>query len=826
MDCEDGTVNESPTFEKPDSITQEISEYLPILPLEHFVLFPFMIAPIIVGDEKSKRLVDEALGGQRMVGVLTKKPEADNLSSFDNLYEVGTAANILKMLKMPDNTVRLLLHGVQRLRVLDRAGSEPYLRARVEAIPDTPAQDQESQALMRNIHALLSRAIELSSLPEDLGVAAVNLSDPGKLSDLIASNLSLKVPEQQEILELADVKMRLQRVLFILNREIEVLELGSKIQSQVKTELDKNQREYLLREQMKAIRRELGEEEGAGRELEELRERIHKKLLPEHARQTAEKELQRLRVMQPASAEYTVSRTYLDWILDLPWEESTKDSINVAKARKILDEDHYDLEKVKERILDYLSVRKLKKDMKGPILCFVGPPGVGKTSLGRSIARSMGRKFYRISFGGMRDEAEIRGHRRTYIGAMPGRILKGIKQAGANNPVMMLDEVDKIGMDYRGDPAAALLEVLDPEQNNTFTDHYLDMPFDLSKVLFITTANMLDPVPGALRDRMEVIELSGYTLREKLMIAKKYIIPKQMLENGVTRRNVVFTDSALTRIVEDYTREAGLRNLEREIGTVCRKVARRAAEGKMKTVQVTAKSVPSMLGPQRFFNETPQRMGVPGVAIGLAWTPVGGEILFIEASMTAGSGRFTLTGQLGDVMRESAQAALTYVHSQAEQLKIPEEFFSQRDIHIHVPAGAIPKDGPSAGTTMCVAIASLLTGREVEDLLAMTGEVTLKGNVLPVGGVKEKVLAAHRAGIQAVLLPKRNQRDLDQLPEDIRRKMKFHPVENISQVLRIALKHERREDLARRPEAATAAAATPIAAQARVQSKRRSPRAK
>jgi ATP-dependent Lon protease len=765
-----------------------IPEQLPILPLEHFVLFPFMIAPIIVGDEKSKRLVDEALGGQRIVGIFTKKPEAENLTEFDSLYSIGTAANILKMLKMPDGTLRLLLHGIQRVQIESTISSEPFLQARIKPLEETPATGKEVEALIKSIHAQLSRAIELASLPEDLGMAAFNLTDNGKVADLIASNLSLKVPEQQSVLEITDVQQRLERVLTILNREIEVLEIGSKIQSQVKNEIDKNQRDYLLREQMKAIRRELGEEEGNSRELDELRERLEKKALPDYARETAQRELQRLHSMQQASAEYTVSRTYLDWILDLPWLESTNDSLSVPKAKEILDHDHYDLEKIKERILEYLSVRTLKNDMKGPILCFVGPPGVGKTSLGRSIARAMNRKFYRISLGGMRDEAEIRGHRRTYIGAMPGRLIKGLKQVASNNPVIMLDEVDKIGADYRGDPSSALLEVLDPEQNNTFTDHYLDMPFDLSNVMFITTANMLDPIPGPLRDRMEIISLVGYTPREKLMIARKYIIPKQMAENGIARKNIAITDSAVTRIIEDYTREAGLRNLEREIGSVCRKVARMVAEGRKKSYSVTGRNIPVLLGPPRFYSEMAQRMGVPGVAVGLAWTPVGGEILFIEASSTEGNGRFTLTGQLGDVMKESAHAALTFLHSSAKSLHIPEEQFAKQDVHVHVPAGAIPKDGPSAGTTICTALASLLTGRLVKDMLAMTGEISLKGNVLPVGGIKEKLLAAARAGIREIILPERNERDLEQLPEEIRKKLNIHLVTHMSQVLRLALR--------------------------------------
>jgi ATP-dependent Lon protease len=788
-------------------VHQEIPAVLAILPLEHFVLFPFMIAPIIVGDEKSKRLVDDALGGERIIGVVTKKPDAEDLQHFPNLFSVGTAASILKMLKMPDGTIRLLLHGVQRMRIIEPVTEDPYLKAAVEPLAERAASDKESQALVKNIHSFLTRAIELASLPEDLGVAALNLTDPGKLTDLIASNLSLKVPEQQEILEQFNVKARLQQVLTILNREIEVLELGSKIQTQVKSELDKNQKEYFLREQMKAIRKELGEDEGTAREVEELRERLEKKALPDYVRETADKEVQRLRNMQPASAEYTVSRTYLEWILDLPWLESTEDRIDVANARKILDEDHYDLEKVKDRILEYLSVRKLKHDMKGPILCFVGPPGVGKTSLGRSIARAMGRKFYRISLGGMRDEAEVRGHRRTYIGAMPGRIVKGLRQVGANNPVLMLDEIDKIGADYRGDPAAALLEVLDPEQNNTFTDNYMDMPLDLSNVMFITTANMLDTVPEPLKDRMEVLGLAGYTVREKLMIAKKYIIPKQVTENGLTKKQIRFNDAALRSIIEQYTREAGLRNLEREVGNVCRKVARMVAEGRTEPYPVSPESVRELLGPPRHYNEAAQRMGVPGVTIGLAWTPVGGEILFIEASMTQGGGRFTLTGQLGDVMRESASAAFTFLHSQAARLGIPEELFCKRDIHIHVPAGAIPKDGPSAGISLCTAMASLLTGRRAKDLMAMTGEITLKGNVLAVGGIKEKALAAARAGIREIILPERNRHDVEQVPEDVRKKLQFHPVSNMIEVLKLGLEPPSEKTVSRRRQTSAAAGA-------------------
>lgn len=771
------------------SKSPDIPEILPVMPLENVVLYPSMIAPIVVGDDKSRKMIDETLTGVRMVAVLTRRPETPGLlDTFDNLYQTGTVANILKMLKMPDGTVRILLHGLQRIKVQEEIASEPYLKAGVKIIKETPAkQSRELDALVKSLHGLLGKAIELSSLPEDLRVAAINIQDPARLADLIASNLNLKVDEQQELLETAGVLDRLRRVHFLLSREIEVLELGSRIQSRVKNEMDKNQREYLLREQMKAIRQELGEDEGPGRELEDLAERLEQKALPDYARKTAEKELNRLRSMQPASAEYSVGRTYLDIILDLPWQESTEDSIDIAKARQILNRDHYDLEKTKERILEYLSVRKLKSDMKGPILLLVGPPGVGKTSLGRSIAAAIGRKFVRFSLGGMRDEAEIRGHRRTYIGAMPGRILKNLRQVGANNPVMMLDEIDKVGSDYRGDPSSALLEVLDPEQNNSFADHYLDMPFDLSKIMFITTANQLDTIPGPLRDRMEIIELSGYSLKEKIQIAKRFTVPRQIEQNGITKKNIAISDATLTKLIEDYTREAGVRGLERQIGSVCRKVARMVAEGATEKITVKPEMLKELLGPPRYYMDVAERMSAPGVSIGMAWTPVGGDILFIEATITMGSGKFVLTGQLGDVMKESAQAAMTYVHTIAENLKIPEELFSKRDIHLHVPAGAIPKDGPSAGTAMASAIISLLTGRKVKDFLAMSGEITLKGNVLPVGGIKEKVLAAHRAGIRQVILPERNRGDAAQLPDEVQKKLKISFVDHMDQVIDLAL---------------------------------------
>jgi ATP-dependent Lon protease len=619
---------------------------------------------------------------------------------------------------------------------------------------------------------------------------AMNVEEPGILADLIASTLNLTLEDKQAILETLGVRTRLEKVNLLLNKELSVLEMGSKIQSQVREGIDKSQKEYFLREQLKAIQKELGDKDERTVEIEELRQRIAKAKLPPEAMKEAERELDRLAKMPPSAAEYTVARTYLDWLIEIPWAVATEDNLDIRQAQKVLDEDHYDLEKVKKRILEYLSVRKLKADMKGPILCFVGPPGTGKTSVGKSIARALGRKFIRMSLGGVRDEAEVRGHRRTYVGALPGRIIQGIRKAGSNNPVFMLDEIDKLGMDFRGDPSSALLEVLDPEQNYSFSDHYLEVPFDLSKVMFITTANILDPIPAPLRDRMEVLDLPGYTEEEKLKIAKDFLVPKQVQAHGLTGENIQFTDEALRRIALEYTREAGVRNLEREIANVCRGVARRVAEGAEGLARVEGESIPSYLGPIKFFSEVAERTSEPGVATGLAWTPTGGDILFIEATRMKGRKGFSLTGQLGEVMKESAQAALSYVRVKAKALKIPENFFDGSDIHIHVPAGAIPKDGPSAGVTMFTAITSLLTGRPVRSDVAMTGEITLRGLVLPVGGIKEKVLAAKRSGITAVILPKRNEKDLEEVSEQVRKDMKFHFVQKMDEVIQIALKPE------------------------------------
>jgi ATP-dependent Lon protease len=666
--------------------------------------------------------------------------------------------------------------------------TEPHAVARIEVIDEKVEKNVEVEALCRNVLDLLKKVVDLAPyLSEELQVTAINTEDPSRLADLIASSLNIKVPQKQELLETFDAKERLRKVLSHINREVEVLELSQRIQSQTASELGKSQREYILREQLKAIQRELGEADERTAELDEFKKKIKEARMPREALEAANKELDRLSKMNPAAAEYTVSRTYLDWLVNLPWSKSTRDVLDIKKAKKVLDEDHYDLDRVKERILEYLAVRKLKEDMKGPILCFVGPPGVGKTSLGVSIARAMGRKFNRISLGGMRDEAEIRGHRRTYIGALPGRVIQGIRRAGSNNPIFMLDEVDKIGQDFRGDPASALLEVLDPEQNNTFSDHYLDVPFDLSGVMFITTANVLDPIPRVLMDRMEVIELPGYTDLEKLQIARRHLIPKELENHGLGSKNVEFQDNALKKIINDYTREAGLRNLGREIATICRKVARMVVSGEKGKQQITPRSLEKFLGPIKFFQEIVQRTPQVGVVPGVAWTQTGGDLLFVEATKMKGKRSLTLTGYLGEVMKESVKTALSYVRSAGERLGIDEDFYEKYDIHVHVPAGAIPKDGPSAGITMATAIVSLLTEKPVKPKLAMTGELTLRGDILPIGGLKEKSLAAYRAGVETLIVPRENQKDMVEIPNEIKKKLKFVFVGTMDQVLELAL---------------------------------------
>ncbi len=763
---------------------------LPILPLRGTVLYPDLILPIMVGRKRSVKLIDDAMDSNRIIGIVTQKRSEIEDPKESDLYSVGVAALILRMIRELDGSQRVIVQGISRIRIREYFQKDPYYKARVETMEEGIVTGVEIEALMMNLKNLFQRAVELAPyLTSELGSMVNNIKSPSILADLIASNLNISTPEKQGILETVDVRERLTKVHLILNKEVQVLELGNKIQSQVKEDMDRTQREYYLREQLKAIKKELGELDDHSSEIKELREKIKKAKMPPEVVTAAEKELDRLSKIPPASAEYTVARTYLDWLVELPWSESTEDNLDILNAQKTLDEDHYDLEKVKKRILEYLAVRKLKSDMKGPILCFVGPPGVGKTSLGKSIARAMGRKFIRISLGGVRDEAEIRGHRRTYVGALPGRIIQGVKKAGSNNPVFMLDEVDKIGMDFRGDPSSALLEVLDPEQNFSFSDHYIDLPFDLSKVMFITTANVLDTIPPALRDRMETLELPGYSEDQKMMIAKEFIIPKQITEHGLTPEHIEFQNEAIQVIISSYTREAGVRNLEREIAAICRGVAKDVASGaNQQKVLITPELLHKFLGPVKFFPEVAERTSEPGVATGLAWTPTGGDIIFVEATKMRGEKGLTLTGQLGDVMKESAQAALAYVRSKSKELNIEEDFFAKHDIHIHVPAGAIPKDGPSAGITMFVALVSLLTNKPVRSDVALTGEITLRGLVLPVGGIKEKVLAGMRAGIKTIILPAKNEKDLEEIPEHIRNQMAFKFIQRMDEAIELALK--------------------------------------
>jgi ATP-dependent Lon protease len=778
------TKEEEKTIEDIKKIGDEIF----ILPIKGTVVFPYLVVPLVVTEQKYARLIDDTLMSGKVIGLFAQKSAAVEHPTAEDIYRVGTAASILKMLRFPDGSVRFLVQGLARAKIKNFIKTEPYPLAKIEVIEDKLEKNVELEALVRNVLDILKKVVDLAPyLSEELQVSAINTEDPNRLADLIASNLNINVAQKQELLETFDTKERLRKVFSHINREVEVLELSKRIQSEAASELGKTQREYILREQLKAIQKELGEADDRTAELEEFKKKIKQAKMPEEALEAAQKELDRLSKMNPAAAEYTVSRTYLDWLVTLPWSKGTQDMLDIQKAKKVLDEDHYDLEKVKERILEHLAVRKLKQDMKGPILCFVGPPGVGKTSLGISIARAMGRKFNRISLGGMRDEAEIRGHRRTYIGALPGRIIQGIRRAGSNNPIFMLDEVDKIGQDFRGDPASALLEVLDPEQNNTFSDHYLDVPFDLSKVMFITTANVLDPIPRVLRDRMEVIELPGYTDLEKLQIAKRHLVPKELGNHGLKPENLTFEDQAIRGIVSDYTREAGLRNLDREIAAICRKVAKMVASGQKKKIQVTPQSLKEFLGPTKFFQEMVQRTPQIGVVPGVAWTQTGGDLMFVEATKMKGKKSLTLTGYLGEVMKESVQTALSWVRSTSRKLGIDENFFEKYDIHVHVPAGAIPKDGPSAGITMATAIASLLTEKPVKTNLAMTGELTLRGEVLPIGGLKEKTLAAYRAGVRTLILPRENQKDMVEIPDEIKKKMKFAFVETMDQVLKLAL---------------------------------------
>ena len=772
---------------------QLVPDILAVLPLRGTVLFPQAVMPLSAGRPSSVRLIEEAVQAGRLVGTVAQRDPADDAPTRAGLHDVGTVTVIHKVLKQSDGSVRLVAQGLGRFRIVELIQTEPYLKARIEAVAeDEPGEDVELEALTRSVTSLFQNVVALSpALPDELVGVITNVDGPGALADLVAASLpSLTLALKQELLETVSVKERLSKLATALGKEAEVLQLGSKIQSEVQSEMSKTQREYYLREQLKAIQKELGEGDERTQEIDALRAKIEAAGMPEEARAEAMRELDRLAKMPPAAAEYTVARTYIDWLVAMPWAHETTDDVDIAKARGILDEDHEGLDKVKDRILEYLAVKKIRPEGKDPILCFVGPPGVGKTSLGKSIARALGRKFHRISLGGMRDEAEIRGHRRTYIGALPGQIVQGLRRAGTKNPVLMLDEIDKLGMDFRGDPASALLEVLDPEQNATFRDHYLDVPFDLSRVLFITTANVMDTVPVPLRDRMEIIPLAGYTEEEKVAIAQKHLVPKQAREHGLTPgTDVTFVPEALRLIARGYTREAGVRSLEREIASVCRKLARRRAEGATESVRVTPDVVTGALGVPRFeIEEVEERTRVPGVATGLAWTPSGGDVLFVEATRMPGKHTLTLTGQLGDVMKESVQAALSWVRSHAGELDIDPNFWERSDVHVHVPAGAIPKDGPSAGVTMATALVSLLTGRPVRAGVAMTGELSLSGRVLPVGGIKEKVLAAHRAGIRTVVLPKRNEKNLlEDVPGAVRDVMTVSLAESVEDVLNAAL---------------------------------------
>ena len=768
----------------------KIPDQLPLLPVRDVVVFPYMILPLFVGREMSVSSVEHALANDRLIFLATQKDMNDEDPAPEAIYEVGTIAMIMRMLKLPDGRVKILVQGLAKGTITEFIATKPFYSVQVERLVELQEEEHtlETEALMRNAREQVSRIISLGkSISPEVLVIMENMQDPGSLADLVASNIGLKVQESQQLLEIFNSIDRLKKVTEFLNKETELLTMQQQIQSAAKEEMGKSQREYYLREQLRAIQQELGETDSRSEEMADLRKAIEESKMPEAVDKEALKQLHRLEQMHPDAAEAGMLRTYLDWLVELPWSVATRDSLDMKRAKKILDEDHYYLDKIKERILEFLAVRKLRKQMKGPILCFVGPPGVGKTSLGKSIARAMGRKFVRVSLGGMRDEAEIRGHRRTYVGALPGRVIQGLKQAGSNNPVFMLDELDKLGSDFRGDPSSALLEVLDPEQNHMFSDHYINLPFSLSNVMFIATANHLDPVPGPLRDRMEVIHLSGYTEEEKLEIAKRYLVPRQMKDNGVSGRYIAITDEAIKTVISQYTREAGLRNLEREIGSLCRKIARKVAEGEKKKVTVTAGSVKKYLGPPRYLREDEMEQNEIGIVTGLAWTPVGGEVLHVEATIMKGKGGLTITGSLGDVMKESVQAALSWIRSRSAELHLSEDLFGASEIHVHVPAGAIPKDGPSAGITMATALVSALTKIPVKREVAMTGEITLRGKVLPIGGLKEKMLAAIRAGITTVIIPEQNRKDLEEIPKQIMRKVTVVPVKWIDEVLKIAL---------------------------------------
>ncbi len=767
----------------------DIPAVLPILPLRNSVFFPGGVLPLAVGRQKTIALIKDAVRDDQVIGVVTQRKAEEEDPGATDLYNMGTVARIVKLLKMGEDNYSLVVQGLARFRVLELVQEAPYLKARIEPVEDKTAADNvEIEALTINLKKLAREVIEMMpELPAAATELVESITHPGHLADLIAANVDVPIEEKQAVLETVDLKARMKLVLELLNRKREILKLSNKIDQSVKGEMSKTQREYYLRQQLKAIKEELGEMGEDEEELDELAERIKKAQLPPDVEKVANKEMNRLKTIPAASSEYTVARTYLDWIADLPWSKLSEDNLDIENARKQLDSDHYGIQKVKKRILEYLAVRKLKNDMRGPILCLVGPPGVGKTSLGQSIAKAVGRKFVRLALGGVRDEAEIRGHRRTYVGALPGRFIQQMKKAGTRNPVMLLDEVDKLGADFRGDPSAALLEVLDPEQNHTFSDHYLDVPFDLSKVLFIATANQLDPVPGPLRDRMEIIELSGYTLDEKMMIAKQHLISKQLKENGITAEQFELTEDALGDIIASYTREAGVRSLDRRIADVARSVAVKVASGQTEKQVITKEKLQELLGPQRVESEMAERTSQTGVAAGLAWTPYGGDLLFIECTKMIGKGGMTLTGKLGDVMKESAHAAMSYLRTNAERLNVNPNFLEKADVHIHVPDGAMPKDGPSAGVTMLTALTSLMTGIRVRNDTAMTGEATLRGLVLPVGGIKEKVLAAHRAGIKRIIMPEKNKKDMVDVPEQAKKEMEFFFVSRMDEVLGLAL---------------------------------------
>jgi len=790
--------------QRPDTGYPHIPSEAPVLPLRGVVVYPLTVIPLSVGQPRSIRLIDDAVLDKRLICLVTSKNEENPEPGPDEIYRVGTMALVHRLLRAPDGTIRLIVQGQERVRIDDFTALTPYLKARITLSPEIEEESIEMEALVRNVTELFRHLVDLVPyIPEELLLAATNVEEPRQLVYLIATSMRLDIADAQEILEIDEVKGKLLKLTSILNRELEVLELGKKIQTEAQSEMEKMQREYFLREQLKAIQKELGEGDEQAVEVEEFRRRIEAAVMPEEAAKEARRELDRLSKLPAAAAEYSVIRTYLDWLTSLPWQVKTEDNLDIAHARQVLDEDHYDLEEIKERILQYLAVRKLRQERKeeleerpvdeirrereGVILCFVGPPGTGKTSLGRSIARALGRKFIRQSLGGIRDEAEIRGHRRTYIGAMPGRIIQAIRRVESKNPVFMLDEVDKLGTDWRGDPASALLEVLDPEQNREFRDHYLDVPFDLSEVMFITTANVLHTIPEPLRDRMEILELSSYTEEEKIKIAQQYLIPRQIRENGLRVEEISFTADSIRRVIREYTREAGVRNLERELGSICRKVVTLIAERQAESVVITPEQVTEYLGKPKYFFEAAERTEIPGVATGLAWTSAGGAITFVEATKMPGSKGFTLTGQLGDTMKESAQAALSYVRSKTKELGISQDFFEKMDIHLHLPAGGVPKDGPSAGVTMATALVSLLTERPVKAHVGMTGEITLRGQILPVGGVKEKVLAAHRSGLSTVILPKRNEKDLEEIRQEIRQEMTFLLADRVDQVLEAAL---------------------------------------